>query len=299
MKKVSFSPNSPFDFEKSLFFYSMTEASPPLYICDNKIRKIIYKRDKKYLVEISSSGTIEKPLISIEILSPKTTKVPLYVINQIKFITNSGMNLAIFYNEINQIPQLTPLINTLYGYKPLLFSSPFEALINGIIEQQISIKVANIIKARLLKYFGESIIYNNHSYYTFPSPILWETISIEKLREIGLSKQKASTIKTISKMEISQWINGLTLENIENEEKYLIKIKGIGPWTINYLRIRGLGDVNIIPVNDHALVKGIDMLFHQNFNTNKNGMSNLIAFISNQVGLFSYYVIAYKVITTS
>ena len=115
----------------------------------------------------------------------------------------------------------------------------FHSLINSIIGQQISVKAASSIKN---KFF----LLNNNI-----TPIFIKNTKVNKLKKIGLSKQKISYIKNISIFFIE---NKKFIKNISNfDEKIirdeLINIKGVGPWTIDMFLMFSLGKPNIFHQN--------------------------------------------------
>lgn len=57
----------------------------------------------------------------------------------------------------------------LYGLRPPgIGASIFEGTIRVIIQQQISLQVANIVTGTLVRRFGEKIEINGEPYYDFP-----------------------------------------------------------------------------------------------------------------------------------
>lgn len=112
-----------------------------------------------------------------------------------------------------------------------------------IIFQQISTKAGNSIYQRFIDFYN--LNKNNI--------ILWKE---EDCKKIGLSKQKKNYIENIFNEKNS--INDLydcTDQAIIRSK--LIKIKGVGNWTIDMFMIFTKGDLNIFPEGDLALINAI------------------------------------------
>jgi len=128
-------------------------------------------------------------------------------------------------------------------------NNPFLDLIEIIIGQQLSVKAAKSIYTRFLSLFPNS-----------PTPEEITSLSLETLRSIGLSGSKSLYVKNIAQAIINREIisdsfNSLTDEEISNQ---LLKIKGIGPWTVEMFLIFTLRRPDIFSVGDLGLRTAIE-----------------------------------------
>ena len=132
-------------------------------------------------------------------------------------------------------------------------SDPFEALVDGIITQQISDSAGKAISSRFCDLFGKR----------FPKPTQVVQTTTAKLRSAGLSKMKAEYILNISQMIVSGKLDFASLEDMSDEEviSELIKIRGIGRWTAQMYLIFGLGRLDVLPMGDLGLINGIKRLY--------------------------------------
>ena len=130
-------------------------------------------------------------------------------------------------------------------------SNPFYALTKYIIFQQLSGKSASAIHKRFLKLFNNK---------PEPEEIL-QTRSV-MLSRIGLSKQKINYLKQLSEYFLKEG-NKINFASLTDGEicDQLIKIKGIGQWTIDMFLMFALNRTNILPVNDLGIKKGFKILF--------------------------------------
>ena len=128
----------------------------------------------------------------------------------------------------------------------------FETLVLLILEQQVSI---NSAKATFLK------LKNTVKSFT-PKKLL--ALIDEDYRACGISRQKTSYIKALASTVINKDIDIESLPfkspNVVREE--LIKIKGIGNWTIDIYLMFCLQSTDIIPLGDIAVVNTIKELFN-------------------------------------
>ena len=128
----------------------------------------------------------------------------------------------------------------------------FNALINSIIGQQISMKAANTVRDRITMALGEIT----------PETIC--KISLEKLQSFGLSFRKAGYIKGIADVVLSKEFNIEELNELSDEEvcKRLSALKGLGIWTAEMLMIFSMERKNIVSWGDLAIRRGMMKLYH-------------------------------------
>ena len=131
---------------------------------------------------------------------------------KVKFIFNLDFDLCSFYREIKNDHIMSKLAEQLYGLKNPTTPTVFEALVDSIVEQQISIKVAHTIEERLIKKFGETLRLNGETYYAYPTPQNIARTSIGEMQSCGLSQRKAQYIQGAAKLIVD---GKLDLENLK------------------------------------------------------------------------------------
>jgi DNA-3-methyladenine glycosylase II len=156
---------------------------------------------------------------------------------------------------INYLSEKDTIFKTIidqYGI-PVIPSRPqgFETLALLILEQQVSIDSA---KATYLKLRDKVQVFQ-------PQNLL--SLSDEEYRNCGMSRQKTKYIKCLSEAILDKQIVLESLPNKTAQEvrEELIKIKGIGNWTIDVYLMFSLQEKDIIPLGDVAVVNTIKELF--------------------------------------
>jgi DNA-3-methyladenine glycosylase II len=99
----------------------------------------------------------------------------------------------------------------------------FGALVLQVIGQQISVHAASAIFTRLLERFGGVV----------PGADELATIDPDVLREVGLSRQKARTVRELAERFRDGRLTELELRGLSDEDaiERLTEVKGVGPWT--------------------------------------------------------------------
>jgi DNA-3-methyladenine glycosylase II len=124
----------------------------------------------------------------------------------------------------------------------------FNNLLRAIVGQQLSTFAAVAIEKRLFDFFNNNPL---------PESILQTGDSV--LRGLGLSTAKVKYVKDFSQKLISGEVKlkGLSKKSDEDIIAELIKIKGIGIWTVHMFLIFTLGRPNVLPWGDLGIRKSI------------------------------------------
>jgi DNA-3-methyladenine glycosylase II len=136
--------------------------------------------------------------------------------------------------------------------------------VDSIVEQQISLKVANSLENRIIKKFGETLDLEDTIYFAYPTPQRLASVSIEEFRQCGLSYRKAEYIKGTSQLITDGKLNLEKLKNYENSEQIireLDKIRGIGVWTAELTMLRGMQRLEALPADDLGLRRVISRYY--------------------------------------
>ncbi|HEY8992527.1 MAG TPA: DNA-3-methyladenine glycosylase, partial [Candidatus Microsaccharimonas sp.] len=130
----------------------------------------------------------------------------------------------------------------------------YQALVESIVSQQLSVKAADTIMKRFLALFpGED----------FPTPGDILEKDVEVLRSVGLSRQKATYIQDLAVKVIEGTVQFDHLDGLSNDDviKELTLIKGVGVWTVHMFLIFCMGRLDVLPTGDLGIKNGIYNLY--------------------------------------
>ena len=129
----------------------------------------------------------------------------------------------------------------------------FDRLVESIISQQLSVRVADVIYERVLNLMPKKKL--------DPKAIL--KIDDQTLRSAGLSFGKIKYIKDLSDKVHSGELDLNNLENLENEEviEKLTAVKGIGKWTAEMFLMSALGRPDIFSHGDLGLKNAFKKIY--------------------------------------
>jgi len=131
---------------------------------------------------------------------------------------------------------------------------PFELAVRAVLGQQITVKAASAMASRLVERFGTPIATPVEGLtHLFPSAARLADAGVDALAAMG--GQPRSRAETLHRLAVEVASGRLELERgaITAGRLGLSRIAGIGPWTVEYVALRGLGDPDAFPTGDSAL----------------------------------------------
>lgn len=150
-------------------------------------------------------------------------------------------------------PYLAPIIGAHGPCRITPHDNYYQALVDAIISQQLSMKAAASIEARFQALFDGR----------FPTANEILRKDIDTLRSVGLSRSKAVYILDLAEHIRSGRLDITALPSLSNDEivRELVAIKGIGEWTAHMFLIFSLGRLDVLPVGDLGVRTGIMRLY--------------------------------------
>jgi len=141
----------------------------------------------------------------------------------------------------------------------------FDTLLRMIVGQQISVKAANSVWNKIVNIKAND-----------PKTIL--VLSDQKLKEVGLSRQKISYGRDLAYKIKSGLLDLDNLINLSNQEahKQLTQVKGIGDWTADIYQLFVLGDMDAFPQADLAIQEGAKRFFRLNERPSPSNLLKLV-----------------------
>jgi len=208
--------------------------------------RIFSIRGNALAISVNETGTIRSPELRVTLDGPSKFKV--VISEKLRKMLGLDIDLTAFYELASMHRQLDSLVKRFTGLKPPRFPSVFEAVVNGIACQQLSLSVGIRLLNRLSVAYGAS----KGEHHAFPLPEDLRAAGPQELRKLGYSNRKSENIISIAKAAFGK---ELDLDSLEYEPdpvaiSRLRELTGIGRWTAEYIMLRGLGRLDIFPGDD-------------------------------------------------
>jgi len=161
------------------------------------------------------------------------------------------VDLAGFYELAAADERLAGLARCFMGVRPPRFGSVFEAIVNAVACQQLSLTVGIHLLDRLAAAYGPEVTLRGAT-PGFPIPERLAAAEPSHLRRLGFSVAKARTILLLARQVASGALDldALALVSDERATAALVALPGIGRWSAEYVLLRGLGRLGVLPGDD-------------------------------------------------
>jgi len=242
-------------------------------------------------------GSREPVIVRVTQVHPKALTVALggderehgRLLAVVRRVLGVDRDLAHFDSQATSIPWLKPLAERMRGVRPPRYPTLWEACVNAIVFQQVSLLAASAIMRRLIVALGAPLDRDGIALYAFPTVERILGAEDALMRGAGLSLAKLTTLRRVGEALITGALNDVMLEERPSPEaaKLLCGIKGIGPWTAALVLLRGLGRLDVFPVNDTSVARNLAMVSA----SGAVNLSGVLKALSPQQGMLYYHLL--------
>jgi DNA-3-methyladenine glycosylase II len=204
--------------------------------------------DRAVDLEVTQTGSAARPALRVVVRGAAGRAVRATATAVLSRALGVDIDLADFYRMARGDARLALLVERFRGLKPPRFPTVFEAVVNGIACQQLSLTVGIILLGRLCNLCGLSSPSGAHA---FPRPKDIAALTPVRLRALGFNRNKARGL-----LELARAVeDGFDLERLADLDdqavvERLVALRGVGRWTAEYVLLRGLGRLAMFPGDD-------------------------------------------------
>lgn len=285
MTVLSITPLAPYDFELSLQVTRSFAPEPH----DSPTRFSIAVRMGQRPVVLQMHQTQRRPPV-VAVHTSQRTSAP--AVRQIaEWLLCAELDLQPFYRIAHPHPVMGPIVAQLHGLKPMRPGSLFEMVVIAVTEQQISMTAAYHIRRRLVEHYGERV----DGQWAFPTAGQLCGTTIAELMGCGLSQRKAEYVLRLAQRVADGELELDRLPTLPDEEVRvrLLQERGLGPWSAEYILIRGLSRPDRVPADDLGIRTIVGRYLGTGGRVTAQGVMRKLAPFKPYRGLAAFYLLAY------
>ena len=216
-------------------------------------RRVLTIESRPVEISIQQHGQQNRAVLEVKLTSQCLTwRTQVLAKSLLERMLGLRQDLAPFYKLAKRDPRLAPLVEEFRGLKPPRFPTVFEAVVNGIACQQLSLLVGILLLSRLVCKCGRGVENQDDPLRAFPDPIDLAGVRSRSLRTLGFSGHKAEFLLKLSSAICDRSLDLEQLAHLDNAAAVdsLRGLRGVGRWTAEYVLLRGLGRLDIFPGDD-------------------------------------------------
>jgi DNA-3-methyladenine glycosylase II len=258
-------PLAPLDFDLSCQVFSSGTPHVRAYV-DGVFNQVLRLDGGLVLAEVASKGTVEQPKLAVTLksTSPIAPKTKHSAQEALTYIFNLNFDLKTFFKDTENDSTMHRIAQHLRGFRFPTTQTAFEGLVDAIVEQQISIKVARTIEERLALKFGDKLQLKAGTYHAFPTAKNIYDANINDIRGCGLSERKAQYIYNAARLIMEGKLNLEAMKNNPDADAAIAELdelKGIGVWTAELTLLRGMQRWDVLPADDFGIRRVISTYY--------------------------------------
>jgi DNA-3-methyladenine glycosylase II len=183
---------------------------------------------------------------------PASAAVRVAVTAALDRLLGLSIDLTDFYRFAARDRRLGPLVQRFRGMKPPRFATLFEALINAMACQQVTLTLGILLLNRLAEATGGAFGKGDEVVHAFPRPAELAGLSPASLRQLGFSRQKGRAMTELARSVSEGRLDLEMLAGLPDDEAVdrLCELRGVGRWSAEYVLLRGLGRTRVFPGDD-------------------------------------------------
>lgn len=162
--------------------------------------------------------------------------------------------------RLHEQGDLARLIEGRSGLRIPLTATPFEGLVWAIVGQQVNLPFAFTLRRAVTELCGDEVADGLRAH---PSPQAVATLDYTDLTARQFSRRKAEYLIDTARLIAS---GALPLDDLASVpatevERRLLAVRGLGPWSVNYIMMRAFGFPDCVPLGDTGLTSALQRFF--------------------------------------
>lgn len=252
---ITLHPKSPYNFPLLLNFLTRF-AHPTLNIVhDDAFWRVVKTTHGLALLKVTGSGSVDMPQLDAEVAVSSSEVDDAVLIDSIKHVLPTEHDWSAFYSSAAGEAGLWGVVEPLRGLPEVRSASVFEALMETIIEQQISWVTAQKAQRWLVEWIGNKLEYAGRAHYAFPTPEQIAAVTVDDLKPLKITFKRMALMIDLAGQVTRGELDLEGLREVSPSEAYkrLMAIKGIGHWTAAVTLERAFGYTDWVAYNDVVL----------------------------------------------
>ncbi|RAJ55711.1 DNA-3-methyladenine glycosylase II [Streptomyces sp. Amel2xB2] len=152
---------------------------------------------------------------------------------------------------------LRPLVEAAPGLRSPGAPDPLELAVRAVLGQQITVAGARTLAGRLVAAYGKPLASPDGSLtHLFPDA---GALASAPLGELGMPAARRDTLRTVAEAVADGTVALDPGADRDEAERALRALRGVGPWTAGYVRMRALGDPDVFLDGDAGVRHGLEL----------------------------------------
>jgi AraC family transcriptional regulator of adaptative response / DNA-3-methyladenine glycosylase II len=161
-------------------------------------------------------------------------------------------------DTLGRDPAMASLVRRVPGRRAPASVDPVETAVRAVIGQQVSVAGARTVAGRIVEAAGATLPVGDHGLtHLFPTP---EALAVAPDQAFSMPASRRDTIRGLAAAVVDGDVELHVGVDPARAHAQLLARRGIGPWTADYVVMRGLGHPDVLLANDLGVRHALDRL---------------------------------------
>ncbi len=245
----------PFDFDGLLKSYETHRMGSLEWFENGKMHRVISLAGKTGQITLSNNAG--KSMLVLEIDFPDTTAIHS-IVTRVRNMFDLDSDPVVVANALEADTGIGRLLKAHPGIRIPTGWDAFEAAVSAILGQLVSVERGRSLVSSLIEIAGQEsgLVVGGRNIRLFPTP--------KQIIEADLTMLKTTTVRKETLKTFSRAVHEgtLSLEPTQDVEAFLervLEIKGIGPWTAQYMALKAIRHTDAFPASDLILARALEI----------------------------------------
>lgn len=245
--KLSFRP--PYDWQSLMGFYQSHSIPGVERVAGNSFERVF--RVEGTIGFLRVQPVTGRPQLKLSIVT-EDPRLLFEVVNRIRRMFDLDSDPMLIASSFAQVPLLAKLVDRFPGLRVPGGWDPFETAVCSILGQVVSADQRAKLVGQLVRGYGEGIIHpvTGEKAYLFPGPAV---LASSDLSDLNTSAARKDAVRDFSRRVLRGAISLSEAQDPMMFRKALLEIRGMGPWSAEYISLRTIGDTDAFPRTDLIL----------------------------------------------
>jgi AraC family transcriptional regulator, regulatory protein of adaptative response / DNA-3-methyladenine glycosylase II len=258
---LSLSHHTPYDWE-TLLSWLRTRAIPSVELVAERHYARTFELDGQHgtlHVEQGSAGSLRA-----SVSFPSADALPL-VRARLERLFDLGAQPTAIGEQLSKDAALARLVAARPGLRVPGAWDGFELAVRAVLGQQITVGAAATLAHKLVRRHGAALVGGEPSAgltHLFPRP---DQLAHADLTDLGMPRARAATLTALARAVADDPMLLTRHESLDHAIARLCAVRGIGPWTAQYIAMRELRYADAFPLGDVVIARVVAALERRTF----------------------------------
>lgn len=291
---LSFVVPGPLDVAGTLSRFRLWGEDPVNRLSDGVFRRAVKWGGRWRGYELRWRGGPDSPRLTVSVPGARRAALVDAATAEVRHLCGLDLDLASFYAMAAGDPVLGVLARQLYGLRPTLSPGPFEMLVSAVCAQQVNLRFAFTVRARLVRRFGEALLVGGEAVHAFPEPAVLSGAGVDELRRMQFTVRKAEYVVGLARQVATGELDLAGLASRSNDEviERLTAVRGFGRWSAEWFLARCLGRGEVCPAGDLGVRRAFEHFYTRGRATTERAIRRRAARWGPHQNLAVHYLLA-------